>query len=165
MTSPDAGQSSSTPATVAAAQLPGALRLLPLAPRLSSRPGAVIANIPAAADAPSIARRCAADSLRNFVSPEQLEDVLLVVSELVTNVVRHGGPSVRLKLWHQGGDVQIEVTDQAAVPLAPQVSGRDTPGGRGLAIVEAVSRAWGVVQRAEAKTVWCALAAAPAPAT
>ncbi|MGC4806853.1 ATP-binding protein [Micromonospora sp. DT233] len=51
-----------------------------------------------------------------------LEDFVLAVHELVTNVVRHGGGSGRLRLCRQGDRLTCEVTDDGpgldAVPVA-----------------------------------------------
>lgn len=70
--------------------------------------------------------------------------VLLVVSELVTNAVRHGWGDVELRLDLDGRTVRIEVVDDghadviAAEKLLPM-----SPGGRGLRLVRELSHDWG----------------------
>ncbi|MFJ9847645.1 ATP-binding protein [Kitasatospora sp. NPDC101155] len=93
------------------------------------------------------------------VSEEQLavsEDVLLMVSELVTNACLHapGGPR-ELRLNWNGARLRVEVADACPVPprLRPSVDpGR--PGGHGLRVVDRLSRAWGSVPEDGGKLVW-----------
>ncbi|MBT2405748.1 ATP-binding protein [Streptomyces sp. ISL-87] len=90
------------------------------------------------------------------------EDALLVVSELVTNAVRHAaGPRdreietkyVRLPEW-----LRIEVHDAGAgwpEATTPEAEGE---GGRGLFLVAAVADRWAVGERAgPGKRVWAEL--------
>lgn len=79
------------------------------------------------------------------VADETVQDVLLAVSELVSNAVEHGAGEVVLELVSRAGRcLRIQVSDQGLgaspvlVPLSPS-----TPRSRGLAIVAAVSTAWG----------------------
>jgi anti-sigma regulatory factor (Ser/Thr protein kinase) len=60
-------------------------------------------------------------------------DVVLVVQELATNVVRHGGGRGRLRLWSEGRRILCRVSDQGPglTDTQTQPSPR-TPGGRGL---------------------------------
>jgi serine/threonine-protein kinase RsbW len=92
------------------------------------------------------------------------EDLALVVTELVTNSVRHAGmsPGDRIGVEVNNGPdgVHVAVHDRGPgfpVPArAPDV--RRGPGGRGLAIVAALSEAWGVQCAAGGCTVWCRIA-------
>ena len=84
-------------------------------------------------------RRCAAPIADDLGLPPQLRgDLELVVSELVTNSVRHGEGRGTLRIWHDQDHVVCEVTDAGQIddPLV----GRRLPlsfeaGGRGLWIV------------------------------
>ncbi|MFB7516459.1 ATP-binding protein [Streptomyces sp. NPDC056144] len=90
------------------------------------------------------------------------EDVLLVVSELVTNACLHAEGPERLRVVRGGRVVRLEVTDRGAgqpAPRAPHRAGR--PGGHGMFIVQRLCLDWGIdrVPGAPGKTVWAELAA------
>jgi serine/threonine-protein kinase RsbW len=65
---------------------------------------------------------------------EVREDVVLVVHELATNVVRHGGGSGRLRLWREGGQIVCRISDSGPGlgPTCDEPPTAGTPGGRGL---------------------------------
>jgi anti-sigma regulatory factor (Ser/Thr protein kinase) len=72
------------------------------------------------------------------------EDAALMVSELVTNAVRHGIGTIRLRIDLEPDALRFEVSDQGNVALAPS----PTPGahgGWGLRIVERLADDWGVL--------------------
>ena len=95
--------------------------------------------------------------------PEGLiDDAVLVVSELVTNVVRHSrsGPEAiaELVLLSVPGDaVRIEVHDSGRYPLKPRTSRLAEESGRGLKVVAAVASRCGVDVTPSGKRVWCEL--------
>ncbi|MFB7335227.1 SpoIIE family protein phosphatase [Streptomyces adustus] len=92
------------------------------------------------------------------------DDVLLVVSELVTNAVVHAGTDVELVCRLDeaaAGAVVVEVSDQHP-SRAPRDGGPEpayeTPEyGRGLRLVATLAEAWGVTYRRGAKAVWARL--------
>jgi hypothetical protein len=90
------------------------------------------------------------------------EDVLLVVSELVTNACLHADGPEELRVACDGKVVRLEVDDHGAgapTPRSPHRAGR--PGGHGMFIVERLCMDWGVARTpgAPGKTVWAELAA------
>jgi hypothetical protein len=90
------------------------------------------------------------------------EDVLLVVSELVTNACLHAGGPEELRLLRNGKALRLEVVDGGSgepAPRSPHRAGR--PGGHGMFIVQRLCLDWGVIRDAErpGKTVWAELAA------
>jgi anti-sigma regulatory factor (Ser/Thr protein kinase) len=95
------------------------------------------------------------------LSDELAEDVLLVVSELVTNAIRHGRPDVVLGLEPLDPGLRILVSDCGeALPIAQQLPpDPDAPSGRGLLIVASTAAAWGVRRNdgEPGKTVWADL--------
>ena len=89
----------------------------------------------------------------------------LCVSELITNAVLHAGTPVRLHVAPVPDGIRIHVRDGSpAMPLRVRHS-RTAATGRGLALVTAVARSWGVDRHDDGKTVWCELAAAPTERT
>ncbi|MEV7197845.1 ATP-binding protein [Streptomyces sp. NPDC093510] len=90
------------------------------------------------------------------------EDVLLVVSELVTNACLHAEGPDELWLSSDGKVLRIEVSDRGTgqpAPRTPHRAGR--PGGHGMFIVQRLCMDWGVVRTpgAAGKTVWAELGA------
>jgi anti-sigma regulatory factor (Ser/Thr protein kinase) len=108
------------------------------------------------AGAPGQARRWITGLLRNGEgSAVDIDDVLVMLSELATNAVLHGGGGFEVALLVSGDGVRIEVADSSpAVPQAQWVPAGATSG-RGLAIVDALSDAWGVTAlEGGGKSVW-----------
>lgn len=94
--------------------------------------------------------------------PEVAEVAELLVSELVANVLLHGRGDPVLTLTLRDGVLRCEVEDEARVPLrARDRAPDDAEGGRGLLIVESLSRAWGVRPTSRGKAVWFELATRP----
>ncbi|MER5262261.1 ATP-binding protein [Actinosynnema sp. NPDC002837] len=118
---------------------------------------------------PSLVRRWTAQVLADLTG-EDLDDCLLVVTELVSNGHDHGLPprSLRLSRSLEPCVIRIEVDD--ASPEHP-VLGRSRIGelrGRGVMIVDRLAKDWGVVAHADHKTVWAELTctdAGPLPGT
>ncbi|MFD4791103.1 SpoIIE family protein phosphatase [Streptomyces sp. NPDC058459] len=105
------------------------------------------------------ARRFVRRTLRVWELPGDAADTaLLVVSELVTNALVHTEGQVRLDLSLVGDRLRIAVTDSSPRgPLKPTSVGWEATGGRGILLVEAVSRAWGTVPVSGGKQVWAEL--------
>ncbi|WP_046730319.1 ATP-binding protein [Streptomyces humi] len=90
------------------------------------------------------------------------EDVLLVVSELVTNACLHAEGPDELFLACDNKVIRVEVSDRGngqPAPRTPHRAGR--PGGHGMFIVQRLCLDWGVVRTpgAAGKTVWAELGA------
>jgi anti-sigma regulatory factor (Ser/Thr protein kinase) len=97
-----------------------------------------------------LAARHSLDQLEGLLLPEKLEGVRLVVSELVTNSVRHAGLSpdeqISLAVVISDGSVRGRVCDPGPgfeKPFEPRPR-TDLSGGWGLPIVERISDRWGV---------------------
>ncbi|WP_405713328.1 MULTISPECIES: ATP-binding protein [unclassified Streptomyces] len=90
------------------------------------------------------------------------EDVLLVVSELVTNACLHADGPEAMRIACTAKVLRVEVSDSGAgqpAPRTPHRAGR--PGGHGMFIVQRLCLDWGVlrVPGRSGKTVWAELAA------
>ncbi|ETK37045.1 ATP-binding protein [Microbispora sp. ATCC PTA-5024] len=85
------------------------------------------------------------------------EDVIFVVSELVTNALRHGSGAPTLCLTGGSSLVRVEVGDAGAE--LPPLGMEPGPGGRGLDVVRRLCSGWGVSPLQRGKVVWCELEA------
>lgn len=92
-----------------------------------------------------------------------VDDVLLVISELVTNAVLHAGAADRLTLQRWDAQLTVAVTDAARSLPAPCPAPPDTESGRGLQLVEHLSVAMGSYAGPRGKAVWCTLDAGAQP--
>ncbi|MFE0178545.1 methyltransferase domain-containing protein [Streptomyces sp. NPDC059002] len=113
-------------------------------------------ELPAQLDSSGVARCLAREALEEWGVPPS--DVVSVVAELVGNALVHGRGPIHMGLYREGAVVRVEISDQGG-------SGGDMPRvrepaeegmtGRGLWIVKALSRDWGVTFIGDsAKTVW-----------
>jgi anti-sigma regulatory factor (Ser/Thr protein kinase) len=84
------------------------------------------------------------------------DDVLLVISELVTNAVRHAPGPLTLKLRLLPGGIGITVLDTS--PSLPRPRTPDRTGGRGWPIVQSLAHRVNVVPGPHGKTVHVELA-------
>ncbi|GHE45977.1 ATP-binding protein [Streptomyces griseoaurantiacus] len=93
-----------------------------------------------------------------------VDDAVLIVSELATNAVRHslsgsaGGWFLVIVAF--GHDlVRLEVVDQGGphVPHLCDVTNQEE-GGRGLLLIAACAKDWGVKEWPDGRTVWAELA-------
>jgi hypothetical protein len=99
--------------------------------------------------APSVARAAVGRVLRGRLDADAHERALMLVSEVVTNSVRHGGAG-------DDGSIELTVTverEVVHVDVADPVGGFEPPpypedplaeDGRGLPLVHGMSRSWGV---------------------
>jgi len=109
---------------------------------------------------PSVIRtaRDAVVVLAREIPQEKLDDLRLVVSELVTNSLRHAtfrsGDRIRLRLTRWRNVVRGEVSDPGPGFDAPSAPGASSESGWGLVFVDRLSDRWGVVEDGERTRVW-----------
>ncbi|MEZ5138117.1 MAG: ATP-binding protein [Acidimicrobiales bacterium] len=104
--------------------------------------------------------RDAAAALGAAVDPN---DLAVVVGELAANAAVHQTGEAQLTVALVEGGLQVEVRDaDASVPGIVHGDAWDTEGHRGLFLVDALSRAWGVEPLERGKRVWAVLAVADA---
>jgi anti-sigma regulatory factor (Ser/Thr protein kinase) len=118
-------------------------------------------SVPGGLLAPRTARERVRPLVIDLLSDEELYDFELLVAEVVTNAVRHGGAGdgttieVRLTV---DGELHLEVLDQGPGfdrPAKP--TARATGGGNGFVLLELLARDWGV-RRGSGTAVWFAFA-------
>ncbi|MEH0556027.1 ATP-binding protein [Streptomyces sp. B21-101] len=121
-------------------------------------------RLTAEAQAPRRARTYARRVLAEVVpplGPERVDEVCLIVSELVTNAYRYGSePDDAVLVAVEAGPngVRVEVHDPRRRPPHVRNESDERARGRGLHIVEALSRRWGVDPRPFGKIVWVEVA-------
>ena len=106
------------------------------------------------------ARERVLEALDSDLDGGRLETLRLLVSEVVTNAVRHGSEGAPVQLhasWNS--HVRVEVVDDGAgFTPAPRNRPLEEPGGYGLFLVGALADRWGV-ETNDTTTVWFELAA------
>lgn len=112
---------------------------------------------PSNSGAPAAARREVREL--DAVPSDRLPDILIVVSELVTNAVRHGPGEetrVQLRISVSPDRIRIEVEDRGVDRFRRSSAARDGVGGLGLRLVETLSDRWGITPTGPT-VVWCEL--------
>jgi anti-sigma regulatory factor (Ser/Thr protein kinase) len=84
----------------------------------------------------------------------------IVASELATNAVRHARSPFVVTLTRGSGTVRIAVRDASFERPVRIVRDDCTSGGRGVRLVAALARDWGVVDEVDGKSVWAEVASA-----
>ena len=109
------------------------------------------------------ARAFVTQTLRSWGLAGVVGSAVLVVSELVTNSVVHAGSVLHLAVSAAEGRVRVAVHDHGGgAPRAREERLAEHVGGRGLQLVRAVTRGWGVLPaRHGGKTVWAVLDEVP----
>jgi len=117
-------------------------------------------SLPAEMGAPATARGFVRDRWPG-ADDDVLDDLTLIVSELVSNAVKHGEPDILFRMRMNPLAVDISVLDHGTGALPQEVTAPDTSAtsGRGLSIVDKLANDWGVVplEGGAGKTVWARL--------
>lgn len=96
-----------------------------------------------------------------------VDDAMILANELLTNAVRASpqstgngaGALVLLRLLSDHRQLLIEIWDQSPDDPEPRAVGHDAENGRGLLVIESLSRRWGWYRvREDLKVVWCEVA-------
>ncbi|MFD9306405.1 ATP-binding protein [Streptomyces sp. NPDC060048] len=124
--------------------------------------------LPRSHRAPGRARALLREQLAEWgVDPDPAETAALLLSELVTNAVRHShaphGRDIGVRLARYDGVLRVEVADAGpVVDLVPEAATQWDERGRGLAIVAAMAERWGCCPRPHGigKAVWAEITCA-----
>ena len=113
-------------------------------------------RLPARLASVAVARHFADEAGRAMGCNDGTEHVQLLVSELVSNVVRHAGTPVEVTLYRNDGRLRVEVHDDDPTPPRIAASRPDAfdVGGRGMFLVDALASAWGIEHQPNGKTIW-----------
>jgi len=120
-------------------------------------------RVPWSPSSVSIVRRTVVEDLRGRgIATVTVDESEIVISELVSNAIRHARPladgSLRVHWKVKAGVVEVEVTDGGG-DTVPRPAPRTVwaPSGRGLRIVRSLAHEWGVAQDRYGHTVWASL--------
>jgi len=123
---------------------------------MSGEPGTLHAavDLPPVVRSVPAARRLIAQLLAAWSAESFCDDALLLVSELVTNVVRHvsGQVALTVEVALSEPGLRIAVIDSSPVLPAPVLHGPQ--GGHGIRLVAALADRWGSELHADGKRVW-----------
>jgi len=120
--------------------------------------GGVLGSVDLVGDAASVAyARSWVKELLGVGHPA-LENVVLVVSELVTNSVRHSnsrdGGRITLVIAEADGVVRGDVVDAGAETVPRVCADAEGEGGRGMFLVDHIAHEWGFRDDAAGRVVW-----------
>jgi anti-sigma regulatory factor (Ser/Thr protein kinase) len=112
---------------------------------------------------PARARHLAAGQLTDWGLADLVDTVQLLISEVVTNAVRYAPGPIQLSLRLCSSTLRCEVED--ASPEAPRrrAAHDESEGGRGLALVDALTDTWRSSSSPTGKTTWFELSLSSHP--
>ena len=99
-------------------------------------------RLPVTTSSPRLARRAAERAFAGAMPADRMDEVVLAISEVVTNAVRHAGMSpdeeIVVSFDDDGDRIRIEVQDSGSGFLPRPADGTATTdeGGHGLRLVE-----------------------------
>jgi len=115
-------------------------------------------KIEAQSEGPAKARRIIAEELSTLLSPSELDDMKLLVSELVTNGIVHGRTENEIPVMLDlcvNGNIRCVVKDEGPGFFAGFADvGGDARRGWGLRLVEQLSDRWGMQCSPRRTEVW-----------
>ncbi|MGK5544555.1 SpoIIE family protein phosphatase [Streptomyces sp. URMC 127] len=111
-------------------------------------------DLPAERSVVADARKFASEQLTAWGLEELGFTTELVVSELVTNAVRHARAPIRLRLIRERSSLICEVSDASSTSPRMRRARVTDEGGRGLLLVAQLTERWGTRFTADGKTIW-----------
>lgn len=114
----------------------------------------LVTVLPPRPSSAGVAREVVSWQLREWDIECLCEDAALVVTELISNAVRHACTDVELTLVHLQDGIRLEVCDRSQRPVERRLPGLLGEGGRGLHLVDALSTRHGVEAEPGGKRVW-----------
>lgn len=116
-------------------------------------------QLPAVAASAAQARSFALSALAEWDLSDLRDTVSLLVTELISNGVRHAKTTLELILRFDDVSLRVAVADGDLRPPITQARHGLTVGGWGLALIESLSTQWGTdIDDARGKTVWFEIA-------
>ena len=104
-------------------------------------------QLPCDPGSPRLARRLVEQSCHQWGIPGMVTDAVVIASELTENMVYHARSEGWLRLELRNDRLTVAVADADPRPPQPRVPGVRAVGGRGLVLVDKLSRTWGTASR------------------
>jgi anti-sigma regulatory factor (Ser/Thr protein kinase) len=106
-------------------------------------------------DAASVrdARQLVAEAMAGY-DPDIRDAAILLVGEVVTNAVVHGGGRFLLQVDASPARLRVEVTDSTAGNPHVLQMAAEREHGRGMVIVDTLATNWGTAHQGTQKVVW-----------
>jgi anti-sigma regulatory factor (Ser/Thr protein kinase) len=122
-------------------------------------PGVYVDTYERLPESAAAARRLVRHALETWQMPQLADTALVVLTELVSNAVRHAsGAGMRVTIVRlTERRVSVSVTDRDSARPQMRIPDLVETGGRGLCIVTALSASWGVDLLPSGKRVWADL--------
>ncbi|GID90898.1 hypothetical protein Adi01nite_03100 [Amorphoplanes digitatis] len=115
-------------------------------------------RLPPTPGAPGLARQAVRGACARWGLSEPVEAAELIVTELVSNAVKHAGGASELLISLRKRFLHLSVRDGGdGLPVRTPPNPGTVEGGRGLLLIEAMASGWGVVPLAEGKVVWATM--------
>ena len=114
---------------------------------------------PTASCLPALRREVQIAALSWALKPDEIDNLLMIVNELVSNVVEHAGTSCRVTVRSRPHMVRVLVSDLSPTgpAMAAPIVSRTRGLGLGMHIVAGLARRWGWSQHPTGKTVWATM--------
>ena len=114
--------------------------------------------LPSSEQSPSVAREWATRSGCSTHRMTVRDEALLLISELITNSVVHGGPPIVLAIECDEALLRVRVRDGSPVAPVPRRASPEDEHGRGMTLVDLLTDTWGVDPVADehgpGKAIW-----------
>jgi anti-sigma regulatory factor (Ser/Thr protein kinase) len=109
--------------------------------------------------ATATARQVVERACRAWHLDHVLDTAQLVITELVSNVVRHARTEMEISLTAGHGALRLAVHDgDPSPPAVPKPGDNMAETGRGLLVIQALTTGWGTMSNEDGKVVWAVLA-------
>ena len=141
---------------MAPTELPAAIAdLTRLVDRLQEVLAKASGRLPADPRSAGAARRLVRQTLEGWCDEQQIDEIALCASEMVTNAVVHAGSGPRVLVQIRPAVVHVEISDDSDTTPVPRSAGPEDTSGRGMSILGALSDRWGTRRRSGGgNTVW-----------
>ena len=114
----------------------------------------VSADAAATASARAVVRDLCVAAPDDAFGPQAVEIAVLLVTELVSNAVEHGGGTAVVEVDVDAVRLRVSVADSDPRLPTAALAAIDAERGRGLLLVEALSSRWGAAPQDGGKCVW-----------